>query len=141
MASTSNGQFYFSHALGKTSRGNCLRITSQTDSYDDTFNFNIYLGDVTTSEGKTSKGCIYLDSNSYKIITDSGVSTESYLGTTITPDRKAVFIPIVSSMYGDKFNDVFQMRYGPLSGGAVQIEGKGEFLSGAKFALKDGGEE
>lgn len=124
-------------SVGKTDKGFFLYIDLGS-SEPNVLNYNIFVGEVTLSNGTTSQGCIYTaNDGTLSIATDNGISTEPALGTTNSADRKAVLVPAVNTVTGDVFKDVFVMRYSPIQYGVMEIEGKGVYLCAKILCLKD----
>lgn len=132
---------YASMFTAKTSKGLAMGLyasNSPTGCPTNTKMFNVFIGDITTIDGQTAKGCIYVDdSGNLTIATDNGISTETALGTTINADRKAVLVPIANTTTGEIFSDIFVMRYSPLQYNIMDVDGQGVFLCGKTVCLKD----
>ena len=129
--------FYFSWAIAKVGDNLALRITStQNGDYDKSLNFNIFIGDFKLGE-TTIKGIVSVSSNNLIVVTPNGGATVSALGTTITPDRKAILIPVTNTITGDVSSNIFMIRYSPIKEAIMEVEGQGVFLCGKTLALKD----
>lgn len=138
IGSSNSLYFYFSWAIAKVGDNLALRITStQNGAYDKSLNFNIFIGDFKSGE-TTIKGIVSVSSNNLIVVTPNGGTTVSALGTTITPDRKAILIPVTNTITGDVSSNIFMIRYSPIKEAIMEVEGKGVYLCGQTLCLKDG---
>lgn len=132
---------YYTLGVGKTSKGICICAymdTNSTTNRDPRF-YNLYVGDITTLDGTTTKGCIYVaDDNSYTVATDSGISSEATFSSTIDSTRKAYLIPVTDSTHGYTFKNVFMMKNAPLNYNAMKIEDTQKiYLCGKAICMED----
>lgn len=130
---------YYTFSLGKTSKGICIcAYSGSTVSSRDPYFYNLYIGEITKLDGSITKGCIYAaDDGTLTIATDDGISDEIAQTSTINADRNSVLIPIVNTTNGDRFKDIYFMRYSPIQYNIMDVEGQGVFLCGKTLALKD----
>lgn len=130
----------FTISVGTTSNGICICAYSSTsgNTRDPRF-YNLYVGDITTLDGTTTKGCIYVaDDNSYTVATDSGISSEATFSSTIDSTRKAYLIPVTDSTHGYTFKNVFMMKNAPLNYNAMKIEDTQKiYLCGKAICMED----
>lgn len=86
--------------------------------------YNLYIGEITTLDGITTKGCIYAaDDGTLTIATDDGISSEKAQTSTINADRTAILAPVVDTTYGNVFKDIYFMRSSPLNCNIMAVEG------------------
>lgn len=130
---------FYTFSLGKTSKGICICAYSGSTALSrEPYFYNLYVGEITKLDGTTTKGCIYTaDNGALTIATDDGVSNEIAQTSTINADRNSVLIPIVNTTNGDRFKDIYFMRYSPIQYNIMDVEGQGVFLCGKALALKD----
>ena len=134
----SNG--YCTISVGKTSKGICIcAYSGASGSRANPRFYNLYVGDITTLDGTTTKGCIYIaDDNSYTAATDSGISSEATFSSTIDSTRKAYLIPVTDSTHGYTFKNIFMMKNAPLNYNAMKIEDTQKiYLCGKAICLED----
>ena len=131
---------YFTFSVGKTDKGICIcAYSGASGSRANPRFYNLYVGDITTLDGQTTKGCIYVnDDNSYIVATDKGISEESTFVSTIDNTRKAQLVAATDSTTGAIFNDIYMMFNTPLQYNKMKILGTGKiFLLGKSLCLAD----
>lgn len=129
---------YYMFSVGKTSKGICICAYSSADTSRNPCFYNIYIGEIIKLDGTVIKGCVYVaDESDLTIITDEGVFEEIAQTSTISTDRNSILIPIVNTTNGDRFKDIYLMRYSPIQYNIMNVEGYGNFLCGKSLALKD----
>lgn len=129
---------YITWAFTKTSKGFACQLSASTSGYVDYRRYNLYVGEIIKLDGTLTKGCVYVaDDNKLTIATDDGVSEEIAQTSTINADRNSVLIPIVNTTNGDRFKDIYFMRYSPIQYNIMNVEGYSNFLCGKSIVLKD----
>lgn len=131
---------YWTFSVGKTDKGICIcAYSGASGSRANPRFYNLYVGDITTLDGTTTKGCIYVaDDNSYTVATDSGISSEATFSSTIDSARKAYLIPVTDSTHGYTFKNVFMMKNAPLNYNAMKIEDTQKiYLCGKAICMED----
>lgn len=129
---------YCTISIGKTNRGICICAYSGSNDSKDPHFYNLYIGEITTLDGITTKGCIYAaDDGTLTIATDNGISSEKAQTSIINADRTAILAPVVDTTYGNVFKDIYFMRSSPLNCNIMAVEGQGNFLCGKTLCLKD----
>lgn len=129
---------YCTISIGKTNKGICICAYSGPHGSRNSYFYNLYIGEITTLDGITTKGCIYAaDNGTLTIATDDGISSEKAQTSTINADRTAILAPVVDTTYGNVFKDIYFMRSSPLDYNIMAVEGQGNFLCGKTLCLKD----
>ena len=132
---------FFKMSIGKTAYGICILAYGNSDTIINSRNilfYNLYVGEIIKLDGTLTKGCVYVaDDGKLTIATDDGISDEIAQTSTINADRNSVLIPIVNTTNGDRFKDIYFMRYSPIQYNIMDVEGQGVFLCGKALALKD----
>lgn len=134
------GSSFFTFSLGKTSKGDCFQLVSQSSSNTrNNYFFNYYLGDLVLPDGSVAKGCIYLaDDNTHYIATDAGISSESTFTSVIDPTRKSFLVPVTDSTTGGVFKDIYLMANSPIQYNKLKIADTGnKYLCGKSICLAD----
>ncbi len=131
---------YFTVSVGKTSKGICLCVYSgeSNDTRAPHF-YNLYVGEIKTLDGQTTKGCIYVaDDNSYTVATDSGISNEAKFASTIDNTKKTCLIPVTDSTTGAVFKNIFMLKNAPLNYNSLKLEDTQKiYLCGKAICLED----
>lgn len=129
---------YITWTFTKTSKGFACQLSASTSKYVDYKHYSLYVGEIIKLDGTLTKGCVYVaDDNKLTIASDDGVSEEIAQTSTIDADRNSVLIPIVNTTNGDRFKDIYFMRYSPIQYNIMDVDGQGVFLCGKTLALKD----
>lgn len=129
---------YYMFSIGKTSKGIGICAYSGVKNSRNFYFYNLYVGEIIKLDGTVTKGCIYVaDDGKLTIATDDGISEEIAQTSTINADRNSVLIPIVNTTNGDRFKDIYFMRYSPIQYNIMNVEGYSNFLCGKALALKD----
>ena len=129
---------YITWTFTKTSKGFACQLSASTSEYVDYKHYSLYVGEIIKLDGTLTKGCVYVAADGkLTIATDDGVSDEIAQTSTINADRNSVLIPIVNTTNGDRFKDIYFMRYSPIQYNIMDVEGQGVFLCGKALALKD----
>lgn len=132
---------FFKMSIGKTTCGIGILAYGNSDTIINSRNilfYNLYVGEIIKLDGTLTKGCVYVaDDGKLTIATDDGVSEEIAQTSTINADRNSVLIPIVNTTNGDRFKNIYFMRYSPIQYNIMDVDGQGVFLCGKALALKD----
>lgn len=129
---------YITWVFTKTTKGFACQLSASTSEYVDYKHYSLYVGEIIKLDGTLTKGCVYVaDDNKLTIASDDGVSEEVAQTSTINADRNSVLIPIVNTTNGDRFKDIYFMRYSPIQYNIMDVEGQGVFLCGKALTLKD----
>lgn len=129
---------YITWVFTKTSKGFACQLSASTSEYVDYKHYSLYVGEIVKLDRTLTKGCVYVaDDGKLTIATDDGISEEIAQTSTINADRNSVLIPIVNTTNGDRFKDIYFMRYSPLQYNIMDVDGQGIFLCGKVLALKD----
>ena len=129
---------YITWTFTKTSKGFACQLSASTSEYVDYKHYSLYVGEIIKLDGTLTKGCVYVaDNGKLTICADDGVSEEIAQTSTINADRNSVLIPIVNTTNGDRFKDIYFMRYSPIQYNIMDVDGQGVFLCGKALALKD----
>lgn len=136
--SVSVNNTYITWVFTKTTKGFACQLSASTSEYVDYKHYSLYVGEIIKLDGTLTKGCVYVaDDNKLTIASDDGVSEEVAQTSTINADRNSVLIPIVNTTNGDRFKDIYFMRYSPIQYNIMDVEGQGVFLCGKALTLKD----
>ena len=129
---------YITWTFTKTAKGFACQLSASTSEYVDYKHYSLYAGEIIKLDRTLTKGCVYVaDDGKLTIATDDGVSNEIAQTSTINADRNSVLIPIVNTTNGDRFKDIYFMRYSPIQYNIMDVDGQGVFLCGKTLALKD----
>lgn len=127
-------------SVGKTDKGICIcAYSGASGSRANPRFYNLYVGDITTLDGQTTKGCIYVnDDNSYIVATDKGISEESAFVANINNTKKAYLAPATDSTNGGIFKDIYMMFSSPVQYNKMKIADTGtKYLCGKAMCLAD----
>lgn len=132
---------FFKMSIGKTTCGIGILAYGNSDTIINSRNilfYNLYVGEIIKLDGTLTKGCVYVaDDDKLTIASDDGVSEEVAQTSTINADRNSVLIPIVNTTNGDRFKDIYFMRYSPIQYNIMDVDGQGVFICGKALALKN----
>lgn len=128
---------YITWTFTKTAKGFACQLSASTSEYVDYKHYSLYVGEIVKLDRTLTKGCVYVADDKLTIATDEGIFEEIVQTSTINVDRNSVLIPIVNTTNGDRFKDIYFMRYSPLQYNIMDVDGQGVFLCGKVLALKD----
>lgn len=129
---------YITWVFTKTAKGFACQLSASTSEYVDYKHYSLYVGEIIKLDGTLAKGCVYVaDDDKLTIASDDGVSEEVAQTSTINADRNSVLIPIVNTTNGDRFKDIYFMRYSPIQYNIMDVDGQGVFICGKALALKN----
>ena len=130
------------YSVATTDKGIALNVWSgsnETNAKRDPHYYNLYVGEITLSDGTLSKGCICMeDTGAYYVGTDIGISTESTFVSNINNTKKAYLAPATDSTNGSIFKDIYMMFCSPIQYNKMKIADTGnKYLCGKAMCLAD----
>lgn len=147
---------YYSGAWGmsvkatRTSKGIGICLYNYGDSMGEQYDtgnpkdFNFMIGEYELN-GETKRGLIYHNNKGtttitnplrYAIYSDDEHGTGVSQYTYIDADRKAVYVPLASTVTGAVFKDICLIRYSPANFVVEEIEGKDKWVCSIGLALR-----
>lgn len=150
---TSNESDYSCLGASKTSSGIALQVYgNQYRPTDDTnwgftknMDYNIFISEYETVTGLTGRGLVLVTSPTndtasselyYRIFSDHEHNSMSKLRYTIDSTRKADYVPIVSTVTGARFDNIYMMKSSPLNYNVIDINNL-IYVCGRSLALAD----
>lgn len=150
---TINDSDYSCLGASKTSSGIALQVYgNQYNPKDDTnwgftknMDYNIFISEYETVTGLSGRGLVLVTSPKndvasselyYRVFSDHEHNSMSKLRYTIDSTRKADYVPIVSTVTGARFDNIYMMKSSPLNYNVIDINNL-IYVCGRSLALAD----